>query len=214
VAFDAVIFDMDGVLIDSEPLHYDALHRVLAADGYDYTREENEQFLGTTTEAMFAVLISRHGLPRAVDEYAQRYEAAVLGLLQQPRPPQPGVAELVAFARAHGMRVGLASSSKRTWIEATLHALSLSGAFDATVSGDDVSQGKPDPAIYLLAAHRLGVTPDRCVAIEDAPNGVRSARAAGMQVIGVRTAYTAHLRLDGVLCTVDSLADLDASLLA
>jgi beta-phosphoglucomutase-like phosphatase (HAD superfamily) len=85
----------------------------------------------------------------------------------------------------------------------------MSEAFDAIVSGDEASVGKPDPEIYLLAASRLEVDPTRCLAIEDAPNGVASARAAGMTVIGVRTPYTAHLTLDGVLQTVDSLADLD-----
>src|SRR5215208_4373673 len=108
-AFDAIIFDMDGVLIDSEPLHYDALHHVLAHDGYDYTRAENEQFLGTTTEATFSALISRHGLPGSVFDYGLRYETAVLGLLQQPRPPQPGVSALMDFARARGVQIGLAS---------------------------------------------------------------------------------------------------------
>jgi sugar-phosphatase len=77
------------------------------------------------------------------------------------------------------------------------------------VSGDDVERGKPDPAIYVLAAQRLGVAAERCLVIEDAPNGVQSARAAGMTVLGVRTEYTAHLHLEGVARTVDSLAELD-----
>jgi beta-phosphoglucomutase len=79
----------------------------------------------------------------------------------------------------------------------------------ALVSGDDVGRSKPDPEIYLLAAQRLGIAPIRGLAIEDSPNGVQSARRAGMAVLGVRTTYTAHLQLDGVIDTVDSLADVD-----
>src|SRR5262249_53662640 len=90
----------------------------------------------------------------------------------------------------------------------TLRSLDLSEAFDAIVSGDEVSVGKPDPEIYLLAAQRLSLPAQMCLAIEDAPNGVASARSAGMDVIGVRTPYTAHLALDGALRVVDSLGDL------
>ena len=135
----------------------------------------------------------------------------LLRVLVQPREPEPGVVALVERGRELGMRLGVASSSRRLWIDATLRSLGLSDAFDAIVSGDDVERGKPDPQIYLLAARQLGVAPHRCLAIEDAPKGVQSARAAGMAVLGVRTPYTAHLRLEGAERIVDSLADLDLS---
>jgi HAD superfamily hydrolase (TIGR01509 family) len=204
----AVVFDMDGVLIDSEPLHYAVLTDLLAGAGVQFSRAENEEFLGTTTEQTLATLIARHHLPNTYAHYAQQYDAGVLRILAKPHAPQPGVAALIARIRGLDLRVGLASSSRRGWIDATLRSLNLSDAFDAIVSGDDVAHGKPDPEIYLLAATRLGVAPERCVAIEDAPNGVTSARAAGMQVIGVRTPYTVHLALDGAHLVVDCLVDL------
>jgi beta-phosphoglucomutase-like phosphatase (HAD superfamily) len=104
----------------------------------------------------------------------------------------------------------VASSSPRSWIAATLRSIGLGDVFPVIVSGDDVprDRGKPDPAIYLLAAQRLGVAPGRCLAIEDSPNGVLSAHRAGMRVIGVRTSYTAHLRLEGADQVVDSLVEL------
>jgi HAD superfamily hydrolase (TIGR01509 family) len=209
--FDAVVFDMDGVLIDSEPIHFAVLNSVLALDGLPLASAEYEEFIGTTSAAMFASLIERHGLPRSVLEYISLYDQALLLELEQPRPPEPGVAELIAYLRVHGVRLGVASSSRRSWIRATLAALGLLNAFDSVVSGEEVARGKPDPAIYLLAAEQLGVPPERCMAIEDSPHGVQSARAAGMTVLGVRTPSTAHLRLDGALRTVDSLADLDLS---
>jgi beta-phosphoglucomutase-like phosphatase (HAD superfamily) len=95
------------------------------------------------------------------------------------------------------------------WIDATLRSIGLEGTFETIVSGDDVTHSKPDPEIYLAAAARLAIAPDRCLAIEDSPNGATSAHRAGMQVIGVRTPYTAHLRLDGVLYIVNSLTEVD-----
>jgi HAD superfamily hydrolase (TIGR01509 family) len=206
---DAVIFDMDGVLIDSEPLHYRVLNQVLHdADGYRLTEAENEEFLGTTTEAMFDTLIARHALRHSITEYVQAYESALLDLLQHPLIPQRGVMALIEQCAARGLALAVASSSKRSWVTTTLQSLGIAHWFGVVVSGDDVVHGKPDPEIYLLAAARLAVRPERCLAIEDAPNGVASACRAGMMVLGVRTPSTAHLRLDGVLRSVDSLEDV------
>jgi HAD superfamily hydrolase (TIGR01509 family) len=209
--YDAVIFDMDGVLIDSEPLHFGVLTQVFATDGHTLTPSENEQFIGTTTEFMFDTLIRRHSLPRSIAEYKALYDAAVLRVLAEPHQSQPGVVALIARLRELNMRQAVASSSHRQWIEITLCSIGLSTAFEVIVSGDDVVHSKPDPEIYLLAAEHLGIPPARCVAIEDSPNGVLSASRAGMFVLGVRTPYTAHLHLDGANRIVDSLADLELS---
>jgi HAD superfamily hydrolase (TIGR01509 family) len=210
--FDAVIFDMDGVLIDSEPLHYCVANRVLSVDGLSgMDRQEYERFLGTTVEAMFEALNAQYHLRRSLAEFVAHYDQALLLALEEPREPADGVKPLIARLRALGLQLAVASSSRRAWVDATLRSIGLWTAFDTVVSGDDVQHGKPDPEIYLLAAGRLGVRPERCLAIEDSPNGVQSARSAGMAVLGVRTEYTAHLHLDGVERTVDSLAELDLS---
>jgi HAD superfamily hydrolase (TIGR01509 family) len=200
---------MDGVLLDSEPLHFRALETVLGLDDVPLRMAEFEEFIGTTTEAMFATLIARHQLPRSIAEYTGFYDKEILILLEQPHAAADGAVDLLSSARTLGLRVGLASSSRRLWIDATLRSIGLVDAFDAIVSGDEVTHSKPDPEIYLLAAQRLAVAPERCLAIEDSPNGAASAHRAGMTVIGVRTPYTAHLSLDGVLYAVDSLAEVD-----
>ena len=205
--FDAVIFDMDGVLLDSEPLHFEALGGLLAHDGLQLTLAENEEFIGATVEATFSTLIARHHLPRSLGEYISLYDEAVLRILQQPRPPSHGVVQLIARTRDLGMRLALASSSRRLWIDATLRSIGLANTFELIVSGDDVEHSKPDPEIYLLAGSRLDLPPERCLAIEDSPNGVKSALAAGMPVVAVRTPSTAHLSVAGALKTVDTLAD-------
>jgi HAD superfamily hydrolase (TIGR01509 family) len=207
--FEAIVFDMDGVLLDSEPLHYAALRSVLGAEGVTYSSTENEEFIGSTVEHLFSTLMRRYTLRRSMPEYIDLYDAAVLNVLATPRAPAAGVQELLTAADKLGVRLALASSSRRAWIDATLRAIGLPTTFEVIVSGDDVTRGKPDPEIYLQAAARLGLKADRCLAIEDAPNGVLSARRAGMPVIGVRTPYTSHLELEGTLVTVDSLSDLD-----
>jgi HAD superfamily hydrolase (TIGR01509 family) len=158
---------------------------------------------------MWTTLIARRGLREPRDVYEARYDAAVLRILDRSWPAAPGVAALVRRLQELGVRLAVASSSKRAWVMATLRSIGLADNFPVVVCGDDVSYGKPDPEIYLLAAERLAVVPKQCLAIEDAPNGVLSARRAGMAVLGVRTPMTRHLRLDGVQRVVDSLAELD-----
>ena len=213
--FDAVIFDLDGVLVDSEPLHFQAVNEVLAEEGRRLTESEYLSYIGVADE--WADLIRRKGLRHAPAHYRARYHEAVLRALRRPLHPQPGVVELLDGARARGLKVGLASSSRREWVAATLAALGLSDRFDAVISGEMVARGKPAPDIFLLAAERLGVPPERCLVLEDAPAGVAGAGAAGMAVVAVRTAYTAEARLDGADLVVESLAgrsidDLEAAL--
>jgi HAD superfamily hydrolase (TIGR01509 family) len=207
--YDAVVFDMDGVLIDSEPLHFGVLTQVFATDGHTLTSPEYEQFIGTTTGLMFDTMIRRYALPRSIAEYTALYDAAVLRVLAEAHEPQPGVIALIARLRELGKRLAVASSARRPWIEVTLASIGLPAAFEVIVSGDDVMRSKPDPEIYTLAAERLGIAAERCVAIEDSPNGVQSACRAGMFVLGVRTPYTAHLHLAGATRIVNSLTDLD-----
>src|SRR5205085_8588610 len=129
-------------------------------------------------------------------------------VLDQPLAPQPGVRALIEACVARGIDIAVASSSKRSWVATTLRSLGIADFFRVVVTGDDVVHGKPDPEIYQRTAAQLGVRPERCLAIEDAPNGVASACRAGMIVLGVRTPYTAHLQLEGAFRTVDSLEEV------
>ena len=206
--FEAVVFDMDGVLIDSEPIHFEVLNEVLAADG-GLSAAENDEFIGTTTAFLWTTLIERRGLRESREVYEARYDAAVLRKLAQTWPAADGALALVARLQELGVRLAVASSSKTAWVAATLRSIGLFDAFPILVCGDDVVHGKPDPEIYLLAAARLGVPPARCLAIEDAPKGVLSAHRAGLAVLGVRTPLTEHLALPGAQRIVNSLAELD-----
>jgi phosphoglycolate phosphatase-like HAD superfamily hydrolase len=135
----AVTFDMDGVLLDSEPLHLRVLNEVLAPLGYRATAAENEQFFGLTTEECWRALTTRYDLPGGLEDYLAQYDETALHQLRQPITPTLGAPELIAGLRRDGMRVGLASASKKVWVDATLSALGLAEAFDTVVSGDDVT---------------------------------------------------------------------------
>ena len=171
------------MLIDSEPIHFEVLNEVLAADG-GLSAAENDEFIGTTTAFLWTTLIARRGLREPREVYEARYDAAILRKLAQPWPSADGVLVLVARLRDLGVRLAVASSSKRTWVAATLRSIGLFDAFPILVCGDEVTRSKPDPEIYLLAAARLGVPPSRCLAIEDAPKGCcpRTARGSRCSV--------------------------------
>ncbi len=201
----AVVFDMDGVLLDSEPLHHLVVNELLAEHGVRVDDALYRRYLGTTLEDTWSDLIRRFALPGTVADYRGRYDAAILEAYRRHAVPAPGAVELVQGLRARGLKLGLASSSRTLWVETALARLGLATAFDAIVTGDMVRRGKPDPEIYLLAAHRLGVPPERCLAIEDAPAGVAAARAAGMTVVAVRTPYTDGLSFDGAVRVLDAL---------
>jgi beta-phosphoglucomutase family hydrolase len=210
---DAVIFDMDGVLVDSEPLHHDALNDVLAEYGHHYTEEQGKELMGTTFDDTWRIVTARlPGLPD-VELLKAKYDRSVVALVLQKATPRPGVHSLLAALKAQGLRLALASSSKRAWIDATLSAIGVDGTFSPIISGDMVARGKPAPDIFLLAAQQLGVPPERCLVIEDSPKGIEAARAAGMPVVAVRTRYTQGMDLPDANIILDSLEEFDISLL-
>ncbi len=180
-----VIFDLDGVLLDSEPLHVEATNQVLQRFGKHLTVQENAQFMGLADPEYWAALLRYFGLEGVAIEPLLREKARVYSNLVKTRPlkPFPGIPELLEALRHAGCRLAVASSSRLEDIETVLRRLGLRDFFDAVVSGEEVPRSKPDPAIFLEAARRLECNPENCVAIEDSLNGLRAARAAGMRAV-------------------------------
>lgn len=197
---------MDGVLVDGEPLHFQAVNQLLATEGKSISLADYKPYMGTKTG--WADMIRDHGLAKPREHYSAIYREMLLQSYATRSEPLPGAVQLVQGLRAAGMRVGVASSSILPWVEACLLRLGLAAAFDDVTTGSDVDNGKPAPDIYLLAAERLGVSPIDCLAIEDAPAGILSAKAAGMECWAVRTEYTAGLTLPGPHREVQSLLDI------
>jgi HAD superfamily hydrolase (TIGR01509 family) len=192
VKVEAVIFDMDGVLVDSEPFGFEALRRVMARYGLGYSEEENAEFLGRTTLESCQILKARHALPDPAETLAGYYIEAMLAQIGEGPIPMPGVPQVLEQVRAGGYRLALASSAEVRLIQANLTALGLGPLFEAVVSGTQVARGNPAPDVFLAAAERLAVAPARCLVIEDSRNGLLAAKAAGMACAVVPCAQTRH----------------------
>ena len=184
-AIQALIFDMDGLLVDSEPVAERAMADFLRDHGHELRPEIFGQLLGRRVPEAIALVAATYGLPGDLDEYVRIYDDLRLAALYGNLRPMPGAAELIAFARSLGLRMALATSNLRRHVDVTLAEVALAGLFDAEVTGDEVTHGKPAPDVFLLAAERLGVEPAASVVLEDAPVGIEAAAAAGMRSICV-----------------------------
>jgi HAD superfamily hydrolase (TIGR01509 family) len=180
----AVLFDMDGTLIDSEPVWFDTEVRLLAEYGFDLGPEHWGHVLGQPNEVSCKYLVGVSGIPLTWQELNTRIEAAMVDQLSQGFELLPGVKELLVELQSVGMPTALVSASSRQIVDACIGAI---GAhfFRHTVSGDDVERSKPDPQPYLRAAELLGVDPADCVVIEDSRIGITAGSAAGCRVLAV-----------------------------
>jgi HAD superfamily hydrolase (TIGR01509 family) len=180
----AVLFDMDGVLVDSEPLWFEAETAVMALLGGSWGDADQHALLGGSMDVTVAYLLERGTRPVAPAVVENWLTREMVGLLASgPLPVMPGARELVAEVRAAGLPYGLVTSSERVIMDAVLSR--FEPPFPVTVCADDVARCKPDPEGYLLAAAKLSVDPRACVVIEDSRNGVAAAEAAGCLVVAV-----------------------------
>ncbi|HEV8440289.1 MAG TPA: HAD family phosphatase [Methylomirabilota bacterium] len=206
--FDAIIFDMDGVLVDSEPLGLEAMRRVMARHGVAYTEVDNEQFLGVTTPESCRVLKARHGLLASETELAREYVEHMIALISATPRPMPGVPTVLAKMHGGGRRMALASSAEPQLIATNLSALDLHRFFEVVVSGVEVGRSKPAPDIFLETARRLGVAPPGCLVVEDSRNGLLAAKSAGMACAVVPCAATRHQDFGAADYSLEALSDL------
>jgi HAD superfamily hydrolase (TIGR01509 family) len=186
VAFDAVIFDCDGLLVDTESAWTRAERVLYARRGVEFTLEHKQELIGTAA-AVAQATVERHlGLApgSGVTLQDEMHELAQVEI-ERAAPPMPGAVDLVADLRAQGVALGVASNSPPELLGRSLRAAGFRTEFGAVVSAHDVAAAKPAPDVYLEACRRLGADPARSVALEDSPTGVAAARAAGMFVIGI-----------------------------
>jgi HAD superfamily hydrolase (TIGR01509 family) len=181
---DAVIFDLDGVLADSEQLWNEAKQEVVADTGGRWRDDAPRDMMGMSSPEWSAYMRDELEVPLDIDEINRRVVARMEALYRERLPLLPGAVESVRAIAAE-WPVGLASSSNREIIDLFLRESGLEDAFTAAVSSEEVERGKPAPDVYLETARRLEVDPAACVAVEDSSNGLRSAKAAGMALIAV-----------------------------
>ena len=210
--YDAIVFDMDGVLADSEPVYFAAMQAVLGPLGHEVTEAHQRAVMGHSIQDTWAYLRETFNLEGLLDALVDAYDVAIKGMLAEIHETLPGVRELIAELRARSVPIAVASSSLPSWIEALLTGLRLNDGFDALVSATMVAHPKPAPDIYLEAARRLGTPPERCIAIEDTPTGLRSAKGAGMLTVQVRASSTAWPPQPEADVALETLREFDLSM--
>jgi beta-phosphoglucomutase len=193
--FRAFLFDMDGVITDSMPYHYEAWRRIFEGFGISVSREEILEREGEQGLVTLETILSREGLRLPPEEKQKALEDKEAVFRSLARPTLfPGAEAIVRALRARGKGLALVTGTSRQEAEANLPR-SLIGCFDVLVSGDMVTRGKPDPEPYRTALRRLGASAEDCLVIENAPYGIRSAKGAGLRCIALTTSLPAeHLR--------------------
>jgi HAD superfamily hydrolase (TIGR01509 family) len=181
---EAVLFDLDGVLVDSETVWDAARHAVVEESGGRWREGATRAMMGMSAPEWSSYLHAELGVPLEPDEINERVVARVLERYRSDLPLLPGAVEAVRRLAAR-WPLGLASSANREVIDAVLDGAGVAGCFAATVAGEEVANGKPAPDVYLAAAEKLGVDPSDAAAIEDSSNGLRAGAAAGMLVVAV-----------------------------
>jgi HAD superfamily hydrolase (TIGR01509 family) len=184
---EAVVFDLDGVLLRSEEVWDAVRERYVRERGGRYDEEVQRAMMGMSAPEWSRFLHEEAGVPEGADEINGEVVRRMLEAYRRELPLLPGAVEAVRRT-ASAFPLALASSSNREVFEAVLEIAGLADCFRATVSSEEVERGKPAPDVYLEAARRLGVAPERCAAVEDSHAGIRSAHAAGMRVVAIPNA--------------------------
>jgi len=182
----SVIFDMDGVLVDSYDAHFQSWRRLAAEVGIEFTEEQFTRTFGMTSQDILTAFFQRpHQTAEHLVELDNRKERLFRELLMERFPAMDGAAELIDELRRAGYRLAVATSGPPENVSLIVDRLGRRHAFDAIVDRSHITRGKPDPQVFQVAAAQLGIPHDRCAVIEDAPAGIAAARAAEMACIGL-----------------------------
>jgi beta-phosphoglucomutase len=201
----AVLWDMDGTLIDSEEFHWISWRDTMADQGVPITREQFLSSFGQRNDSIIPRWLGAASTPERVERISRAKEELCRDLIRKHgMSPLPGVSDWVRRLHEEGWLQAIASAAPRPNIEVVLESLKAAHCFQAIVSAEDVHKGKPDPEVYLMAASRLGTSPKRSIVVEDAVAGVEAARSAGMRSIGV-SRNGKHLAADLVVQSLDLL---------
>jgi HAD superfamily hydrolase (TIGR01509 family) len=201
----AVIFDNDGLTLDTEGVWTRAERLLFARYGREFTMEHKRDMLGTSMETASRKLEGHLGQPGRAAELIAELHEIVMGELDHGAEPMAGARELLRALRGAGVPIGLASNSTGAFVARALGGSGLADCFDVVVTAEEVARPKPAPDVYLAAAAGLGAAPADCVALEDSKTGLTAARAAGMTVIGVPS--FPGVELSGADLVAPSLAD-------
>lgn len=205
----AVIFDMDGVLLDSEPLHDKVNLEILRNYGIEADKSVTNPFIGRTSEALWSAMIEQFQLPESPDILiARQWDLVISYLPDSGIKESEGLSELLENLAGKGIRTAVASSSRIGFIRAVFDHLKLWTRMESFTGGDEVEHGKPAPDIYLKSVEKIGVPPRNCLAVEDSTAGVLSAKAAGMFTVGYHNPTSDGQDVSAADRTVGSLREI------
>ena len=204
----AVIFDMDGVLVDTYEAHYRSWVAMAEREGFTFTEAQFAPTFGRTSREIIAHFWGSGLSDQRIAEMDSAKEAAFREIIEDDFPAMPGARELIDCLADEGFALAVGSSGPPENVAMVLERLGVRARFQAVVTGMDVTRGKPDPQVFLLAAERLGVSSAVCVVVEDAPAGVAAARAAGMKAVGLVSTGRTPEELHDADLVVRQLSDL------
>ena len=204
----AVIFDMDGVIIDSEPM------QTMREFGVNISKDELNKYVGTTNEYMLNDLINKYKIQKSIKEILEyKMELTIRRIKETKINAISGIPELLISLKHNNIKTAIGSSSPKELIITVIEKFQLGKYFDCIVSGDEVKEGKPKPDIYLEVSKRIGVNPEECIVIEDSRNGVLAAKNAGMKCFGFRNVNSGNQDLSKADIIVDSIRNIDIEII-
>lgn len=213
-ALRALVFDFDGLILDTETPEFVAWQEVFTSYGAQLTTAEWSRVIGSLDHGWDASssIALQTGISVPSEDLRAAWKPRQVALLEA-ETIRPGVLSLLSAAESRGLALGVASSSPRWWVEGNLTRLGIISQFSVIATGDEVPRTKPDPAVYRLALSRLAVPADSALALEDSPNGVVAAHAAGLRCVAVPNNVSRHLDLSAADAVLESLTELDLDVL-
>jgi len=203
----AVVFDMDGLMFNTEDVYYHVGTELLRRRGCQYTRELSDAIMGRPPQACFETMIAWHALADDWQSMARESEEIFISLLDRHLAPMPGLLDLLDALESAGIPKAICTSSSRRLLEEVLSRFAMQRRFRFTLAAEDITRGKPDPEIYLTAAARFGIRPDEMLVLEDSQAGSHSAATAGAFVVAVPCQQSAGQDFSAATMVVESLAD-------
>ena len=203
----AAVFDLDGLMFNTEQLYTHVLKELLRRREKEFTQDLVDQMMGRPAKSAFGVLTQYHNLDESLEALMEESDAIFLGILDEKLAPMPGLVELLAALEAKRIPKAIATSSRRSFTQRILGKFQFEPRFDFLLTSEDVIHGKPDPEIYLTASQRLKVLPAEMMVLEDSQNGCRAAVAAGAFAVAVPGEHSRNHDFSGAALIAEGLSD-------
>lgn len=210
---EAVIFDLDGVIVESENAHVEAEKQTFLKHGVQISAEELHRYTGTTAKVMFTELIRKYKLNTTFEEMFRQKENILFRLLEEDAKPTKGIITLLGKLESKRIKLAIGSGSTKKQIKYVLSKLGIARFFDSVVGAEDILHSKPDPETFLRAANELNVNPNKCLVVEDSELGVEAAKRAHMKCLGYRNPNSGNQDLSKADIITDDFSKLNIATL-